>query len=54
MNIDAHQHFWQYDPISDAWINDDMKEIHIGFGTKRQIRNNLRFALLYHMQLNVV
>ena len=22
--IDSHQHFWQFDPIRDSWINDDM------------------------------
>ena len=22
--IDAHQHFWQFDPVRDAWITDDM------------------------------
>ena len=25
MKLDAHQHFWQYHPIKDAWITDDMK-----------------------------
>jgi L-fuconolactonase len=24
MNIDSHQHFWQYDPRRDAWITDQM------------------------------
>ena len=24
MNIDAHQHFWKYDPRRDAWITDAM------------------------------
>src|SRR5256885_5896326 len=24
MNIDAHQHFWKYDPVRDAWITDAM------------------------------
>ena len=24
LKIDAHQHFWQYNPIRDAWINNDM------------------------------
>lgn len=24
MNIDAHQHFWRYDPRRDAWITDEM------------------------------
>ena len=22
--IDAHQHFWKFNPVRDAWINDDM------------------------------
>ncbi len=25
MTIDSHQHFWQYDPVRDAWIDDSMK-----------------------------
>jgi L-fuconolactonase len=24
MKIDAHQHFWQFDPVRDAWINEEM------------------------------
>jgi L-fuconolactonase len=24
MIIDAHQHFWKYDPVRDSWINEDM------------------------------
>ncbi len=27
MRIDAHQHFWKYDPIKDDWITDEMKVI---------------------------
>ena len=27
MRIDAHQHFWNHDPIKHFWINDDMKII---------------------------
>lgn len=27
MRIDAHQHFWNYDPIKHFWINDEMKVI---------------------------
>ena len=23
--IDAHQHFWKYDPVRDGWITDEMK-----------------------------
>lgn len=31
MVIDAHQHFWQYHPVKDAWITDDMKVIQQDF-----------------------
>ncbi len=24
LKIDAHQHFWKYDPVRDSWITDDM------------------------------
>ncbi|HCW08766.1 MAG TPA: amidohydrolase [Cytophagales bacterium] len=27
MVIDSHQHFWKYDPIRDAWINDEMPQL---------------------------
>lgn len=27
MIIDAHQHFWHYDPVRDAWITDNMQVI---------------------------
>ncbi|MEO8112532.1 MAG: amidohydrolase family protein [Ginsengibacter sp.] len=29
--IDAHQHFWKFDPVRDSWINDDMKIIQKDF-----------------------
>ncbi|SKC86810.1 amidohydrolase family protein [Ohtaekwangia koreensis] len=29
--IDAHQHFWKYSPVKDAWITDDMKVIQRDF-----------------------
>jgi L-fuconolactonase len=29
--IDAHQHFWKFDPIRENWINDDMKSIQKDF-----------------------
>ncbi|AOW10558.1 amidohydrolase family protein [Flavobacterium gilvum] len=25
MKIDSHQHFWNYHPVKDSWINEDMK-----------------------------
>jgi L-fuconolactonase len=31
MNIDAHQHFWKFDPVRDNWINDDMQVIRRDF-----------------------
>jgi L-fuconolactonase len=29
--IDAHQHFWKFDPVRDRWINDDMHVIQRNF-----------------------
>ena len=31
IRIDAHQHFWKYNPSRDAWINDDMQVIQRDF-----------------------
>lgn len=31
MIIDAHQHFWIYNPVRDSWINDEMKLIQKDF-----------------------
>lgn len=31
MRIDAHQHFWQFDPVRDAWIDDSMQVIRRDF-----------------------
>lgn len=31
IRIDAHQHFWQFDPVRDAWIDDTMKVIQRDF-----------------------
>ncbi|EOZ95430.1 L-fuconolactone hydrolase [Indibacter alkaliphilus LW1] len=31
MRIDAHQHFWKFDPIRDSWIGDSMKAIQKDF-----------------------
>lgn len=31
LSIDAHQHFWQFDPVRDAWITDDMGAIRRNF-----------------------
>ncbi|TAM95393.1 MAG: hypothetical protein EPN39_15300, partial [Chitinophagaceae bacterium] len=29
--IDSHQHFWNYNPIRDAWITDEMRTIRTNF-----------------------
>lgn len=29
--IDAHQHFWKFDPVRDGWITDDMRAIRRDF-----------------------
>lgn len=31
MTIDAHQHFWQYEPVKHSWIDDDMRVIRRDF-----------------------
>ena len=31
MRIDAHQHFWRYDPRRDSWITDEMRAIRRDF-----------------------
>ena len=31
MRIDAHQHFWEYQPVKHAWINDEMSLIRKNF-----------------------
>lgn len=31
VRIDSHQHFWQFDPVRDSWINDEMKVIQRDF-----------------------
>ena len=31
MTIDAHQHFWHFDPVRDSWITDDMTIIRRDF-----------------------
>lgn len=31
VKIDAHQHFWNFDPVRDSWISDEMKTIRKNF-----------------------
>ena len=44
MRIDAHQHFWQYDPDRHRWINDEMSAIRRDFfpGDLATILKNLQ------------
>lgn len=43
MKIDAHQHFWTYDPVNFAWINDEMANIRRSFKPE-----DLKPILEYH------
>ena len=29
--IDAHQHFWKFDPVRDSWIDESMQKIQKDF-----------------------
>ena len=40
MRIDAHQHFWQFDPKKDTWITDDMAVIRRDF-MPEELKNHL-------------
>lgn len=31
MKLDAHQHFWQYEPVKDAWITSEMRVLQKDF-----------------------
>jgi L-fuconolactonase len=31
LKIDAHQHFWVFDPVRDSWINEEMRSIQRDF-----------------------
>ncbi|QPH40254.1 amidohydrolase family protein [Pedobacter endophyticus] len=36
--IDTHVHFWNFDPVRDSWITDDMKVIRKDFSPKNLMR----------------
>lgn len=36
--IDTHVHFWNYDPVRDSWINEDMLAIRKDFSPKNLLR----------------
>jgi L-fuconolactonase len=43
ITIDAHQHFWHFDPVRDSWITDDMRAIRADFtpyDIYRELREN--------------
>ena len=43
MTLDAHQHFWHYDPVAYGWIDDSMRII---------VRDFLPFDLAPILQKN--
>ena len=34
MKIDSHQHFWEYDPVRDEWMDDSMEVLKKDFMPK--------------------
>ncbi|CBK24596.2 uncharacterized protein [Blastocystis hominis] len=38
--IDSHQHFWHYDPVEFAWLNEDMKSLRRDF-LPPELKNHL-------------
>lgn len=45
MRIDAHQHFWQYDPARDRWITDDMAALKKNFLPQHLLPELIRHKL---------
>ena len=41
MRIDAHQHFWNYQPVRDAWITEEMSILRRDYGPE-DLRAELR------------
>lgn len=41
MIIDSHQHFWKFDPVRDAWIDDSMEKIRRDF-LPHELKNILK------------
>ncbi|RNL53391.1 amidohydrolase family protein [Pedobacter jejuensis] len=52
--IDAHVHFWNFDPIRDSWINEEMNAIRKDFSPKNLIRtfNDLQITGCIAVQAN--
>ncbi|WP_316795544.1 amidohydrolase family protein [Pedobacter agri] len=52
--IDAHVHFWNFDPIRDNWISEEMNAIRKDFSPKNLIRcyNELQIAGCVAVQAN--
>lgn len=43
MTIDSHQHFWNFDPVRDAWITEDMRAVRrnfIPYDLYRELKDN--------------
>ena len=43
--IDSHVHFWNYDPVKHAWINEEMKNIRRSFGPADAAQNFEKYAI---------
>ena len=42
MRIDAHQHFWHYQPETHGWISDEMRVLRKDF-TPKELKTVLRW-----------
>ena len=55
MRIDSHQHFWLFDPVKDAWINEDMQVIRRNFlpnDISQTLKDNQVMALSLYKPIN--
>jgi len=52
--IDAHVHFWNFDPVRDSWISDEMSAIRKDFSPKNLMRtyNELQISGCVAVQAN--
>ena len=53
MIIDSHQHFWNYDPIKDSWIDDSMSIIRKNFLPKDLEPIQLKMELMDALQFKL-
>ena len=47
--IDAHHHFWKFDPVRDKWITDEMKVLQTDYlpADIESIYNQKQYRVLY-------